>query len=86
MGSVTPLKLISENGVHTVRITNHDHRGNVEFQYSISDPSLFLEMILPRTAFEEFCRARNARVLSEAEGEAVDKSERRWRTGNEQEE
>jgi phenol/toluene 2-monooxygenase (NADH) P0/A0 len=86
MGSVTPLGSIAEDGVHYVRVTNYDHRGNVEFQYSISDPSLFLEMILPKTAFEEFCRARNARVLSEAEGQAVDKSERRWRTGDEQEE
>ncbi|MFT4584953.1 MAG: phenol hydroxylase P0 protein [Gammaproteobacteria bacterium] len=86
MGSLTSLKAISEDGVHYVRITNHDHRGNVEFQYSISDPSLFLEMILPKTAFELFCRERNARVLSDAEGQAVDESERRWQTGDEEEE
>ncbi len=79
MGNVTPLKSSNVEAIRYVRVTDRDHRGNVEFQFSISDPSLYLEMILPPAAFDDFCREHQVRVLSREEGAQVDAKERRWR-------
>jgi len=86
MGSVTKLNLADSTATRYVRITDPDHRGYVEFQFSIGDPGLYLEMTLPPAAFEEFCRAHAVRVLTPAEGAAVDAGERRWRFGDDAEE
>lgn len=86
MGTITQLNLADSTSARYVRITDPDHRGYVEFQFSIGDPSLYLEMTLPRAAFEEFCREHAARVLTPAEGAAVDAGERRWRFGDDTEE
>lgn len=40
-----------------------DHRF-IEFDFSIGDPDLTVELILPASAFEEFCAMHHARVLS----------------------
>jgi phenol hydroxylase P0 protein len=37
----------------------------VEFEFSLGDPSVALEMILPEAAFGEFCREQQARFLPE---------------------
>ena len=86
MGTVTKLNLADATSTRYVRVTDPDHRGYVEFQFSIGDPSLYLEMTLPPAAFEEFCREHAARVLTQAEGAAVDAGERRWRFGDDAEE
>ncbi|MDR2011574.1 MAG: phenol hydroxylase subunit [Rhodanobacter sp.] len=39
-----------------IRVTSIHARGFVEFEFSIGDPQLFVEMILPRAEFEQFCR------------------------------
>jgi len=67
-------------------VTDWNVRGNVAFQYSIDDPTLFLEMILPRSAFEEFCAERCVRLLTREQENAVDANERRWRFGDDDEE
>ncbi len=64
-----------------VRVTNADHRGYVEFQFSIGDPALFLDMTLPPAAFAEFCATHRARHLSAAVAAMVDASEARWCDG-----
>ncbi len=69
----------------SVRVTNPDRHGFVEFQFSLGDPTLYLEMTLPQVAFQQFCRAHGARRLSAAEGEAVDQAEDKWRFGDEHE-
>jgi phenol/toluene 2-monooxygenase (NADH) P0/A0 len=75
-----------ERAAHYVRVTNADHRGYVEFQFSIGDPSLYLEMLLPPAAFTEFCRDHEVVHLSEERARAVDANEKRWRYGHEDEE
>ena len=82
MGTVTPLKGENAEPTRFVRVTDRDHRGFVEFQFSIGDPGLYLEMTLPPAAFHEFCRDHQVRVLSEEEGRKVDEKERRWRFGD----
>ncbi|MGE0482541.1 MAG: phenol hydroxylase subunit [Gammaproteobacteria bacterium] len=68
-----------------VRVTNPDHKGFVEFQFSIGDPKLYLEMTLPPAAFDEFCRQHGATHLSAAQARAVDEFENTWRYGREDE-
>ena len=82
MGSITAIKSTFGNSKHFVRVTDWNVRGNVEFQYSIDDPSLFLEMILPRSAFDDFCATRGVCLMTTEQGEAVDAQERRWRYGD----
>lgn len=86
MGTVSKLKVAGSGDTHFVRVTDPDHRGFVEFQFSIGDPSLYLEMTLPPPAFEEFCREHDARVLTQEQSAIVDQNERRWRFGDDEEE
>ena len=86
MDNVTQLKHSSDTAIRYVRVTDRDRHGNVEFQFSIGDPSLYLEMILPAAAFGEFCREHCARVLSQQESDQVDANDARWRFGDDQQE
>lgn len=53
----------------------------VEFDFILNDDDLTIELILPLTAFEEFCRMQNATVLA-AEAETAEEIERlAWRAG-----
>ncbi len=38
-----------------VRIVDERADGMVEFEFAVGEPELFVEMILPRTAFVDFC-------------------------------
>lgn len=49
-----------------VRVTQERADGFIEFDFAIGDPELSVELILPRTAFEEFCRHNQAQVLPPA--------------------
>ena len=69
----------------TVRVTNADRRGYVEFQFSLGDHNIYLEMTLPPAAFAQFCASHKARHLSPAEARAVDDAEHTWRYGDEDE-
>lgn len=40
-----------------VRVTRRCHNGMVEFDFAIGEPELFAELVLPQSAFEEFCRS-----------------------------
>ena len=65
-----------------VRITSRDRPGLVEFNFSIGDPSLYLEMILPDEAFDEFCRSNQVTFLTDEQAEAVAKQQEKWRYGD----
>ncbi len=77
-----PHPLTSLN-VHTrfVRITGEVRGGFIEFQFSIGDPTLYLEMILPQVAFEEFCATNNVVHLNAEQGRIVDVDRAKWRGG-----
>ena len=82
MGTVQPPNTTFSEISHFVRVIERNHRGNVEFQFSIGDPSLYLEMTLPLAAFEDFCREHEVCVLSDEQAREVDANERRWRFGD----
>lgn len=90
MGEVRELRTSRGDGAdgapRYVRVTNGNHNGYIEFQFSIGDPGLFLEMMLPPAAFAEFCERHGAVHLTEAQARAVDADERKWRYGNDDEE
>lgn len=64
-----------------VRVTNRDRPGFVEFHFSLDDPSLYLEMILPVAAFTEFCRVNQVTFLSDEEADKVAQEQVKWRYG-----
>lgn len=65
----------------SVRVSQTRPDGFVEFDFSLGDPSLYVELILPRRAFEEFCESNEVRFLSAAEAAAVEGDRRKWREG-----
>ncbi len=64
-----------------VRVTGSARGGFIEFQFSIGDPTLYLEMILPKPAYEEFCGTNKVVHLSAEQGRMVDADYAKWRDG-----
>jgi phenol hydroxylase P0 protein len=68
-----------------VRVTELRHDGFVEFEFAIGEPELFVEMILPAAAFDEFCAlnkvsfvADNSRLKLDANEDAAERAEWNW--------
>lgn len=55
-----------------VRVRQRRPNGLIEFDFSIGEPSLFVEMILPAGAFDDFCSMHRAQVLPEEEEAAAE--------------
>jgi len=53
-----------------VRVTGERADGLIEFEYAVGEPELFVELILPSSAFEEFCAANAVQFLSRREATA----------------
>ncbi|HYG89268.1 MAG TPA: phenol hydroxylase subunit [Azospirillum sp.] len=51
-----------------VRVTGIRSGKFVEFEFALGDSDLSVELIMPFTAFEEFCRRQEAVVLPMADG------------------
>lgn len=50
-----------------VRVTGDRPDGFVEFDFALGEPELFVEMILSRPAFEEFCLANKVEPMGPPE-------------------
>ena len=64
-----------------VRRTGVNRHGMIEFDFSIGDPSLYVEMILPEQAFAEFCAHNKVQFLTQEQAAAIDADREKWRTG-----
>lgn len=53
-----------------VRLSGERPNGFVEFEFAIGEPEIFVEMILPRPAFAEFCAANRVEMLPPRDPEA----------------
>lgn len=53
-----------------VRLSGERPNGFVEFEFAIGEPEIFVEMILPREAFTEFCVANRVEMLAPREPDA----------------
>lgn len=55
-----------------VRIITAREDGLVEFEFAVGEPQLFVEMVMPRAEFEQFCRDQQVQPtqgpLSDAPG------------------
>ena len=57
----------------------------IEFDFAIGDPSLYVELVLPKNAFDEFCRHNQVVMMTEEQARAVDADMAKWRYGDEAE-
>ena len=62
-----------------VRVREVRQDGFVEFDFSIDDPQLYVELILPEQAFWEFCSTNRVSFLSDEQGQNIDQDKERWR-------
>ena len=53
----------------------------IEFDFAIGDPCLYVELVLPKAAFEEFCRHNQVVMMTEEQAQAVDADMAKWRYG-----
>jgi phenol hydroxylase P0 protein len=52
---------VFDPAVRYVRIVNQRADGMVEFEFAVGEPELFVEMVMPRAEFEQFCRDQKVR-------------------------
>jgi len=62
-----------------VRVTGVRSGRYVEFEFSVNDDDLLVELILPFAAFEEFCAAQEAVRLPPGDGVADELEKLAWR-------
>ena len=53
----------------------------VEFDFAVGDPSLYVELVLPKAAFDEFCLHNNTVHMTDEQAQAVDRDMVKWRYG-----
>ncbi|WP_303911210.1 phenol hydroxylase subunit [Thalassolituus maritimus] len=64
-----------------VRITNVRSDNLVEFEFSIGDPTLNVELVLPYDQYRIFCARQNAKELTPEQEAQVDYDSLKWRFG-----
>jgi len=64
-----------------VRVTRIRDDRLVEFDFAMGEPEIYVELILPFDAFEEFCSANDVHHLTPEEAAAVDYDRMKWRYG-----
>jgi phenol hydroxylase P0 protein len=55
----------------------------IEFDFAIGDPSLYVELILPKPAFDAFCEHNSVVIMTDEQALAVDADMEKWRYGEE---
>lgn len=64
-----------------VRVRSSEGARFVEFDFAIGEPSLFVELIMPKGAFEHFCQVNNVTHMTDEQMAAVDAEMDKWRYG-----
>ncbi|WP_233446489.1 phenol hydroxylase subunit [Paraburkholderia terrae] len=64
-----------------VRFREQRDDGFVEFDFSIGDPALSVELVMPLRDFQSFCRANRVIYLTRDEGTQLDHDQAKWRYG-----
>lgn len=62
-----------------VRVTGERRGGFIEFDFAIGEPELFVEMILQKDAFDEFCAANRVQRLAPADEASEAPDDWQWR-------
>ncbi len=66
-----------------IRITGSRDAQFVEFDFAIHDPTLFVELVLPKDAFQHFCEINQVIEMTQAQQDWNDAQEDKWRYGSE---
>ncbi len=66
---------------HYVRFKALRQDGFVEFDFSIGEPGLTVELVLLLKDYQEFCRKQNVVYLTREEGLTLDNEQMKWRYG-----
>lgn len=53
----------------------------VEFDFAIGHPELFVELVLPKDAFEDFCRVNKVVYMDSDTIRQIDEDANKWRFG-----
>ena len=62
-----------------VRVTEVLASGMVEFEFSVGEPEMAVELIFPKLAFEEFCRSNQVTFLTDsATPNEIDTADSAW--------
>ena len=69
------------DGQRYVRVTNVVKEKYVEFEFSIEDPTIHVELVLPFAHFKKFCEDNDAKHLSPEQEAAVEYDKLKWRFG-----
>lgn len=67
--------------VKYVRVRSAEGARFVEFDFAIGDPSLFVELVMPPAAYEQFCQMNKVVHMSEEQMAAIDAEMDKWRYG-----
>lgn len=64
-----------------IRVRSKPDARFVEFDFAIADPSLFVELVMPKGAFEAFCATNQVVHMSPEQMQAIDAEMDKWRYG-----
>jgi phenol hydroxylase P0 protein len=53
----------------------------IEFDFAIGDPTLYVELVLPKSAFTAFCHHNKVVMMTDEQAERVDADMAKWRYG-----
>ncbi len=65
-----------------VRITGIQQNRLIEFDFSVGEPELYIELVLPFQAFQDFCANNQVQHLNAEQAAAVDYDRLKWRSGS----
>ena len=66
-----------------VRVRNIIRDQFVEFDFAIDDPRLYVELVLPKASFAEFCAANDVLEMTAEQCQMVADDAEKWRYGTE---
>lgn len=66
-----------------VRVRSNPDDRFVEFDFAINDPALFVELIMPKNVFNDFCQRNDVVEMTQEQMAAVDAEMEKWRYGKE---
>ncbi|WP_321312221.1 phenol hydroxylase subunit [Halarcobacter sp.] len=64
-----------------VHITNQNHNDLIEFDFSIGNPIMYVELALPIKQFEEFCKINKVKFLTKQQLIDVENDKYKWKYG-----
>lgn len=64
-----------------VHITKQTDGGLIEFDFAIGDPTLYVELALPKLQFESFCKTNSVKYLTKQQEIDVENDRYKWKYG-----